>query len=159
MVQSNVRATRVRKRNAVREVYFVRAARSGLIKIGVSNDTGQRLTALQNASGEALSLVGIIVSDRAEALEEHLHNLFSSDRERGEWFRPSDALKAFLACHPLPRDFAWFQHNRNQKLADGSMSPEQVVRSLLRHPQAPASNGKVTVSDASLSARYGAVGL
>ncbi len=78
-------------------VYFIQAATLGLIKIGFATDVRGRLSTLQTSSPDRLTLIGAIYDKDALAIEAELHSRFRGDRAHGEWFRPSDALVAFIA--------------------------------------------------------------
>lgn len=78
-------------------VYFIFAAASGLIKIGIAQDVTTRLRALQGATGDRLHLLTDIPGGRE--LEQRLHHRFSADRVRGEWFRPSAELLTLIRQH------------------------------------------------------------
>jgi Meiotically Up-regulated Gene 113 (MUG113) protein/AAA domain-containing protein len=75
-------------------VYFIFAAYAGLIKIGIAYDVEARLKALQSNTGDRLHLLLAIPGGRAKEAE--LHQRFSADRVRGEWFRPSPALLSLV---------------------------------------------------------------
>lgn len=76
-----------------RYVYFIQAA-SGPIKIGKSGLVANRLSELQTASWEELSLIGWDV-DKGGA-EGALHRRFAAARIRGEWFHPIAELIAAI---------------------------------------------------------------
>lgn len=78
-----------------RSVYFIRAAASGLIKIGVAGSPASRLKALQTASPVDLTLIATIPGV-GQADESRLHELFAEERVRGEWFQPSARLLAYV---------------------------------------------------------------
>ena len=76
-------------------VYFIRDSASGLIKIGRSNDPEKRTEHLQcHMPGEARLLCAIPGGAR---LEHTFHLAFSGERRRGEWFQPTEALRALVA--------------------------------------------------------------
>jgi Meiotically Up-regulated Gene 113 (MUG113) protein len=75
-------------------VYFIQAE-SGPIKIGFTTDVRMRLAALQTATAEELTLVGIMPGDEKD--EAALHARFASSRIRGEWFRPDEEIRAFIS--------------------------------------------------------------
>lgn len=80
-------------------VYFIQAGRSGPVKIGTALDLRERVIDLQCGNHEALFVLGVLLGgDRA--LEQELHQRFWSDWIRGEWFRRSDALIAFMRSLP-----------------------------------------------------------
>ncbi len=77
-------------------VYFIQAESIGLIKIGwTASRPLIRLSMLAVGSPVNLTLLG--VSPGNPDLERQTHGRFRADRERGEWFRPSEALKQFIA--------------------------------------------------------------
>ena len=69
-------------------IYLIQQGESDLYKIGWTADTdvGRRLSALQTASSENLSLVGSF-SASSRQTEATLHRLLAGHKERGEWFR------------------------------------------------------------------------
>jgi hypothetical protein len=72
-------------------VYFVQMKdERGPIKIGVCISLESRLRALQTANPYQLTLLASVHG--SEGIEQALHNLFSSDNLRGEWFRPTKDL-------------------------------------------------------------------
>jgi hypothetical protein len=81
---------------AQREVYFVRATVSGLIKIGVSESARRRFNDLRTASPELLELLGVIVCEERGLLEKRLHAQFEAARAHGEWFRPVPELLDYI---------------------------------------------------------------
>lgn len=88
------RPTSSRRPASERLVYFVMAARSGLIKIGSAVDPDARIRTLQTGSPEPLILVGVTLG--GEAKERNLHRRFAADRSHGEWFHPSEELLAHI---------------------------------------------------------------
>jgi len=74
------------------EVYFLKAER--FVKIGFSNGTSSRLIALQTASPFEINLIGAIRGSLQ--IEQALHVRFSHLRHRGEWFRETPGLMAFI---------------------------------------------------------------
>lgn len=75
-------------------VYFVRDRQSDLIKIGSSCNERKRLRSLQTAHGGQLWLMATCPGGRAR--EYQLHCRFAASRVRGEWFRASPDLLAFI---------------------------------------------------------------
>lgn len=73
-------------------VYFIQRREHGVIKIGQARDVASRLRSLQTASPEPLHLLA--TSQRHD--ERELHSFFQRERLRGEWFRPSPRLLAFI---------------------------------------------------------------
>jgi len=79
-----------------RYVYFVQAATTRLVKIGVARDPRKRTCDMQVGSPDKLTLVGVIASEDPHALERKLHGQFRGDWSHGEWFEPSDELAALV---------------------------------------------------------------
>jgi len=82
------------------QVYFVQCGATRMIKIGISTDPFKRLAKMQSDAPGALTLLGIEPGD--ERRERELHSRFAADRERGEWFRPGNALVAYVATLAVP---------------------------------------------------------
>lgn len=80
-------------------VYFIRAANSGLIKIGRAKDPQRRLAALRTGSADVLTVLKIVATDDARQLERDLHRRFAPWRQHGEWFAPNPGLTR-MAGHP-----------------------------------------------------------
>lgn len=83
-------------------VYFIQTA-SGPIKIGISKNPGRRLSALQTAAHEPLTLLHSTIGD--EALEKRLHADLAEHRLDGEWFRDCPAVRE--AMERLPANDDW----------------------------------------------------
>lgn len=75
-------------------VYFIRAKKSGMVKIGVALDPAERLRDLQTAAHEPLELLATIEGGRE--LEQRLHRTFAASRSSGEWFHPTAELTAAI---------------------------------------------------------------
>ncbi len=75
-------------------VYFVRAGNAHTVKIGYARDADVRLRQLQTASPTRLRFLLRLPGDWI--LEQQLHDQFREYRVRGEWFRLSDEIKAFI---------------------------------------------------------------
>ena len=67
-------------------VYFLEAAFSGLIKIGIASHLDSRVSSIQSAAQEPISLIGHIPGNRD--LEKFLHGVFEPMKHHGEWFYP-----------------------------------------------------------------------
>lgn len=79
-------------------VYFAREGRlwsDALVKIGVSRDPRGRLAQLQRNHQRTLRLVGVVPGGRE--VERQIHERFASSRLRGEWFRVTEELEAFIS--------------------------------------------------------------
>lgn len=91
-------------RAEVRQVYFIEAEGTGMVKIGVANCPYGRMKSLEGACPVPLRLLGSVETDKHGALEKELHGRFASLRERGEWFRSSPEIIAYIAEHAtMPR--------------------------------------------------------
>ena len=66
----------------------------GLVKIGFTSDPTVRFDKMRAMSAAPLSLIWLCQGDRN--FEDQLHQLFAEDRGKGEWFRPSPAIRKFL---------------------------------------------------------------
>lgn len=73
------------------KTYFIRAT-GGMHKIGKSANPEERLKDLQCANPKRLVLAAVVDGD----FEKRFHDHFHSIRVRGEWFRPSNRLQAFI---------------------------------------------------------------
>lgn len=77
-----------------RNVYFLFAEESNLIKIGSTKDVERRFCQIQCGSPEKLWIITALCA--LPCFEDFLHRRFAHDRVRGEWFRPSDDLADFI---------------------------------------------------------------
>ena len=79
-------------------VYFIQGADGGPVKIGKSYAPESRLRGLQTGSPDALRLVAVIPG--YDEVEAKIHRRFAPARIRGEWFEPTNELRAFIegAC-------------------------------------------------------------
>ena len=75
-------------------VYFVEAPATGQIKIGFTTNIEARFKALSAHSGAELRLLATMPGTRRK--ERTLHRKFAADRVRGEWFRATDDLLAYI---------------------------------------------------------------
>lgn len=74
------------------EIYFLETG--GFIKIGYSMGADVRITQLQTASPYELILIGTIKGSLRN--EEQLHSRLRHLRHRGEWFRKTNGLLAYI---------------------------------------------------------------
>lgn len=81
-------------------VYFLQCESSGLIKIGYSSNVPARLSAIQTGSPTAIRLLA--TEDGGIEREGQLHSAFAVEWVRGEWFRPSEDLLAYIAQQESP---------------------------------------------------------
>ena len=84
-----------RRFRAPGRVYFVRSG--DLIKIGFAQNVNERISDLRTASASQIHLIVSIRGSRYS--EQCLHWQFRPSRERGEWFRETDDLRAFIEAH------------------------------------------------------------
>lgn len=79
-------------------VYFAQRVtsgkRTGLVKIGYSNDPIRRM---HDHRAEHGHLALVLVIPGSPELERELHGMFYEERDGGEWFRPSRQLSRFMA--------------------------------------------------------------
>lgn len=67
------------------------------VKIGFASNVDDRRSTLQTSSHYTLKILATIKGTRAT--EKELHCRFESDHIRGEWFRRSEAVEAFIAAN------------------------------------------------------------
>ncbi len=75
-------------------IYFIQDCETENIKIGFAKEPKNRLSNLQSANSNDLTLLAEMDGDKIK--EKEIHKLFSSDLVRGEWFKFSDKLKSFI---------------------------------------------------------------
>lgn len=75
-------------------LYFIEAVETEFIKIGRSADPDRRLAQLATGSPNQLRIIGRLGG--GADVERDLHEQFDDLRERGEWFRATPALRAFI---------------------------------------------------------------
>lgn len=93
--QAKKRKSKTRLRMTIIEcVYFVSPAPFNEIKIGYATDLFNRLRELQIANPHELHILTAI--DGTIALEHRLHAIFATERLRGEWFKTSARIRAFI---------------------------------------------------------------
>lgn len=80
-------------------VYFVHNGEH--VKIGWSKDWKGRLRTLQTSNPAKLKIMLVIVGSRAD--EGDLHAEFQADRVRGEWYRPTQQIVAFIEAKEAAR--------------------------------------------------------
>lgn len=74
------------------EVYFIECG--DFIKIGFSSCTQERLANLQTSTPYDLNLIGAIAGDHE--VEGNLHRMWWDHHHRGEWFRKTESLLAYI---------------------------------------------------------------
>lgn len=75
-------------------IYFIRGQRSGMVKIGSTENLKERLRALKVGSPERLEIMALMEGGAEE--ERRLHETFAECRSNGEWFHPRTELLAFI---------------------------------------------------------------
>lgn len=75
-------------------VYFVQNFEMTAVKIGYTSDIAERMSSLRTASGARLAVVLCLPGDCS--LEAALHRRFHAAHLRGEWFRLTLDLEAFI---------------------------------------------------------------
>lgn len=99
-------------------IYFIKAQKTGSVKIGISAMPEDRVTMLQTACPDDLSLTATAEfrsSQTARAVERNLHLHFQHLRVHGEWFEPDKELEKLI--HDVQsgkEDLAWFKLNAKQ---------------------------------------------
>ncbi len=68
-------------------IYFLLSPLANLIKIGCSGNVNTRVEDIKRVTPDELQLLAVIKTDRYQAAEELLHELFWSKHHRNEWFR------------------------------------------------------------------------
>ena len=68
-------------------VYVILAEKTGLYKIGHTDNPDRRLKQLQRNSPDILDYVVTISTDDALTKEKHLHAMYTDKRVNGEWFK------------------------------------------------------------------------
>lgn len=76
------------------KLYFVQAGTNGPIKIGVAIDPARRVASLQIGHPEALRILKVIAGTSKH--ETQLHLRFWKSHLRGEWFKPTRDLLAYI---------------------------------------------------------------
>ena len=75
-------------------IYFIREEGSNYVKIGQTRMPGDRLKELQISNPRELRVVKLFEApSQAESI---LHAMFREERVRGEWFKMSSRLSAFM---------------------------------------------------------------
>ena len=92
-------------------VYFLKSARTGLVKIGRTSHFRSRYGQLCFEHREPLEILGVVSEDDWE--EKGLHRIFKEIRVVGEWFRDDSRLRRFIAEHAT-REFAAIDSPRNE---------------------------------------------
>lgn len=70
----------------------------GMLKIGFTADPANRFRKIRTLSPTPVTVV--LLAAGTFATERRLHGEFAADRVCGEWFRPSQDIRSFLAKFP-----------------------------------------------------------
>jgi hypothetical protein len=101
------------------KVYFF-GDESGRVKIGQTGDVQDRLQKCQTGNAETLTVLGWYCVTAWELFESSVHERFAKFRIRGEWFKRTPEIDAFIAKHctsgPCPTDFEVMRRAAVQKL-------------------------------------------
>lgn len=86
-------------------MYVIENTRTGLVKIGYSQDPEERCRTLQTGSADVLRVAhqARVNEDRARLLEKRLHMEINHHRERGEWFNLTVEKAAGLVDYTVIR--------------------------------------------------------
>lgn len=107
-------------------VYFIQARTGGPVKIGFSYSPSHRLADLQIGCPVRLQIIAKIPG--TDEVERELHRELAKDRSHGEWFRPTDRLRAVFEKRlgGAPRSFRQSAHARIER----AERDEQVLAEL-----------------------------
>ena len=102
-------------------IYFI--ARSGFVKIGITNNLKGRMSSLQTAAPEPISL--LFTLDGGASDEKRFHKQFAQYRETGEWFRLEGDLLDFCQRRVGKRMDAitTYEIERQNRLGTGVVIP------------------------------------
>lgn len=81
-------------------IYFIQAGHDGPIKIGFTEQkagTRPRIDNLQCGNHLKLNLLSFCVGGKSK--EKFIHDMFSKERIRGEWFWPTESVLSFALSH------------------------------------------------------------
>ena len=108
------------KRAGIKSLYFIATEYSCYVKIGISQDVMARLSELQGANAEPLSLLlHFPIDDPGREVE--LHEALQDYRMCGEWFEPNpwlnQAMLKLRAGEPLDTVIAWLNAELKREAA------------------------------------------
>lgn len=75
-----------------------------LVQIAATTDIHQRFQTLRAENAYPVSILGIIVDERADVLEATLHQRFVEYHDHGKWFAADNELMAYIAANARPVD-------------------------------------------------------
>lgn len=76
-------------------IYFIQAEKTGLIKIGYSNNPKERCFILKSSNADNLCILKIIEGNRRG--ESELHKKFRKFKHHNEWYYPNKEILNFIA--------------------------------------------------------------
>ena len=76
-------------------IYFIQAEKTGLIKIGYSNNPKERCFILKSSNADNLCILKIIEGNSRG--ESELHKKFRKFRHHNEWYYPNKEILNFIA--------------------------------------------------------------
>ena len=82
-------------------IYIITVREFGVAKIGYSNNPRRRAATLSTANFAQTRLEAVIPGDRD--CEAQLHEKFSGEKQRGEWFRICDGIENLITLFPIGR--------------------------------------------------------
>ena len=123
-------------------IYFIQQGMDGPIKIGKAISPRKRLKTLQVGSPDTLHLLAI--EKGGHGREKHLHDRYTKERIRGEWFKSSERLLDYARRLPDSnmKAKAW---DIIDKLAPPAPRPDnprasKIVQCLIREAKARIGN-------------------
>lgn len=96
-------------------VYLIQNLETSKYKIGISKNPKKRIKQLQTGSGEDLKLIHKYKSKFPRKVETALHNRYSPDKARGEWFNLSLEVdvKFMNECKDIESNIQYLIDNGN----------------------------------------------
>lgn len=111
------------------QVYFIRVADNGPVKIGRSIDPVRRMRTLQIGFAGRLSIIRVSEGDGAS--ETAMHRRFASRRIAGEWFHFSPEMLT-VAVPPIGMQSA-FEDDRDEDTQPMRSAADDFMTALLNH--------------------------
>lgn len=124
-----------RKMNPKQTVYFIQSQRTGLIKIGTSYSTPQRVRDLSIEYQSDMEVLGIIPG--AYLTEKIIHQHFAHLNAYGEWFRAGPDLLEYITNETLPPSF---------EIAKRDWNGPSVVRAIVPRPGLKAYHPSIDIA-------------
>lgn len=129
-------------RQRVAVIYFIQSEHGGPIKIGRADDLAKRLVGLQTARPD--KLVVLAAAPGTVQHERELHGLFSTHRDKGEWFHPAPEIMTFiqLVVNKGTEAFTVTVRDDTQSVTRHEMHTVTPIRSYPNLPSLPCSSGE-----------------